>query len=142
MFDTSLQPRQKAPAADFSLAIINVVFLLLFFFSLTGSIVQRNEMAVRPPDTKNLPLERLPRPLIAIAKNGVLTLDGQELSMKALLKQIGESIARKDGTFRRLNILVDKDYSAKTFLARIDGLRATNLPMRIVTVRAQKHKRP
>ncbi|MCF6334310.1 MAG: hypothetical protein L3J12_01030, partial [Spirochaetales bacterium] len=69
MISDSLEARKRAPAVDFSLAIINVVFLLLFFFILTGSVVKGSEMEVRPPFTQKLPVARMPRPLIVISQN-------------------------------------------------------------------------
>ena len=138
MFEDSLPVRKSAPTADFSLAIINVVFLLLFFFILTGSVVQRSEMEIRAPFTRNLPLERLPRPLIVISQNGELFLDGQSITSDFLLSQIIESKEQEIRKFDRLNILADGKYSAKKFLKTIDRLRKTGLPIRIVTVRTIK----
>jgi biopolymer transport protein ExbD len=136
--ETGLQPRKKAPAADFSLAIINVVFLLLFFFILTGNIVQRVEMEVRPPNTSRLPLERLPRPLIVVSDQGTLLLDGVAIAEDALLEKIKKSRARKVNEFKTLNILADSNFPAKAFLSLIEPLRRTGLPIRIVTVRDKK----
>jgi len=136
--ETGLVPRNKAPAADFSLAIINVVFLLLFFFILTGNIVQRVEMEVRPPNTQRLPLERLPRPLIVVSGLGILHLDGLEITEGVLLETIAKSRANKKGDFDTLNILADGKFQAKAFLSVIEPLRRTGLPIRIVTVRAIK----
>ncbi len=141
MMESRLTPRNRAPTADFSLAIINVVFLLLFFFILTGSVVQRNEMNVQPPLTKKLPLERLPRPLIAISNDNELFLDGQLISLEVLLSQIALAKQNEDGTFPALNILADSDLSAKTFLATVDSLRMTGLTIRIVTIRTAKDRR-
>jgi biopolymer transport protein ExbD len=138
MMTTRLEPRKKTPSADFSLAIINVVFLLLFFFILTGTVVQRVEMEVRAPNTENLPLERLPRPLIVVSDHGTLHLDGKEISGSALLDKINKSGANNDGEFKQLNVLADGRLSAKIFLASIDFLHRSGLPVRIVTVRAGK----
>ena len=141
MLEDSLPGRKSAPAADFSLAIINVVFLLLFFFILTGSVVQRSEMEVRAPFTRNLPLGRLPRPLIVISANSELFLDGLLITSENLLRQIDNSNEQSNRKFDRLNILADGKLSAKMFLKTVDRLRNTGLPIRIVTVRSiEKNK--
>ncbi len=140
MLETSLAPRRKTPAADFSLAIINVIFLLLFFFILTGSVVQRNEMVIAPPFTKNLPLERLPRPLIAISAENVVYLDGVEIPLKELLSRLDNKEADKNNTLSELNILAEGTLAAKTFLKTVDVLRKTGLPIRIVTIRIKPEK--
>ena len=136
MLEDNLPGRKSAPTADFSLAIINVVFLLLFFFILTGSVVQRSEMEVRAPFTRNLPLERLPRPLIVISEKNELFLDGLLINSESLLRRINESTEENNSKFDRLNILADGKLSAKKFLKTVDRLRKTGLPIRIVTVRS------
>lgn len=140
MIDDVLSARKSAPTADFSLAIINVVFLLLFFFILTGSVVQRSEMEVRAPFTRNLPLERLPRPLIVISQIEELFLDGLLITEEKLILRINQEIAVPESKFNRLNILADGKLSAKSFLKTVDRLRETGLPVRIVTVRSTKEK--
>ena len=140
MIDDLLTARKAAPTADFSLAIINVVFLLLFFFILTGSVVQRSEMEVRAPFTKNLPLERLPRPLIVISQNNELFLDGLLISEQNLNLKISRSPDGAEPKFKTLNILADGKLSAKSFLKIVDRLRKSGLPVRIVTVRTIKDK--
>lgn len=141
MFEDRLAGRKSAPTADFSLAIINVVFLLLFFFILTGSVVQRSEMEVRAPFTRSLPLERLPRPLIVISERNELFLDGLLISAENLLRQINGTANENNQKFDRLNILADGKLSAKIFLKTVDRLRNTGLPIRIVTVRSIEKKR-
>ena len=138
MLEDSLPGRNSVPTADFSLAIINVVFLLLFFFILTGSVVQRSEMEVRAPFTRNLPFERLPRPLIVISEKSELFLDGLLITSEKLLRQIDNSKEQPNRKFDRLNILADGKLSAKIFLKMVDRLRNTGLPIRIVTVRSIK----
>ena len=136
MFDDNLPGRKSASTADFSLAIINVVFLLLFFFILTGSVVQRSEMEVRAPFTRNLPLERLPRPLIVISKKNELFLNGILITSQNLQRQITGSSGQKGHKFEHLNILADSKLSAKIFLKTVGRLQITGLPIRIVTVRS------
>ncbi len=138
MMTTGLIARKRTLTADFSLSIINVVFLLLFFFILTGSVIQSSEMNITPPFTDKLPLERLPRPLITISDQNTLSLDGSEISLQALLTTISQSITAKDNKIPRLNILADGKLSAKTFLSTVDTLRLTGLPINIVTVRRLK----
>ena len=140
MIDDILTARKTAPTADFSLAIINVVFLLLFFFILTGSVVQRSEMEVRAPFTKNLPLERLPRPLIVISQSQELFLDGLPITEEKLGLKITQTADIPKTRFKMLNILADGKLSAKSFLKIVDRLRKSGLPVRIVTVRTTKEK--
>ncbi len=140
MIDNMLASKKTTLTADFSLAIINVVFLLLFFFILTGSIVQRSEMEVRAPFTKNLPLERLPRPLIVISQHGELFLDGLPIKEEYLISKISNQPDRPDTAIKKLNILADGALSANLFLKLVEKLRKTGLPIKIVTVRTTAKK--
>ncbi len=135
MIDNMLASRKTTLTADFSLAIINVVFLLLFFFILTGSVVQRSEMEVRAPFTKNLPLERLPRPLIVISQDSELFLDGLPIKEDDLIFKISNRPDQPNTAIKKLNILADGALSANLFLSLVERLRKTGLPIKIVTVR-------
>jgi biopolymer transport protein ExbD len=73
-----LPPPRRKPA-DFSLAIVNIVLLLVFFFVITGSLVQQGETRVDLARTSDLPLDRLPRPLLLIDAQGRMALDGVEV---------------------------------------------------------------
>lgn len=72
----SLLPPPRRRPADFSLAIVNIVLLLVFFFVITGSLVQSGETRVDLARTSELPLDRLPRPLLLIDEGGAMALDG------------------------------------------------------------------
>ncbi len=133
-----LRSRGKLPAPDFSLAIINVIFLLLFFFILTGAMVQRSEMEIAPPLTTDLPLERLPRPLVVISDQESLFLDGEPIGLQALIANITVRRKNPDAGLTHLNILADEKLPARTFLSVIDTLREADLPLRIVTVRSSR----
>ena len=132
---SALPARHRSGGGNFSLAIINVVFLLLFFFILAGSLVQHNEMEVRPPFTRNLPLERLPRPLLVISKNGGLFLDGRPVQDSELLSAIQNITTPGNPQSVRVNVLADGGLPARSFMRTIDVLRTTGLPVRIVTIR-------
>ncbi|MFN3971754.1 MAG: ExbD/TolR family protein [Gemmobacter sp.] len=75
-----LLPPPRRRAADFSLAIVNIVLLLVFFFVITGSLVQQGETRVDLARTADLPLDRLPRPLLLIDAEGRMALDGVDMA--------------------------------------------------------------
>ena len=52
-------PQRRKP--DFTLTMINIVFLLLLFFLTTGSLTNRNEAQADIPFTTDLPLESMYR---------------------------------------------------------------------------------
>ncbi|MBL8583256.1 MAG: biopolymer transporter ExbD [Rhizobiaceae bacterium] len=126
------QPRRPRP--DFTLNIINVVFLLLLFYLVTGSLAKQAEIEADVPVTANLPLERLPRPLLLVTAAGELFIDGQPVSRANLDAAVREVLARhEDGAF--LNILADRSMPASLFLDIVARAGAGGAPLRLVTLR-------
>ena len=120
---------------DFTLTMINIVFLLLLFFLTTGSLINREEAQSTIPVTRNLPLERLPRPLLLILEDGSLFLDGGAVSRDELgsaAKRAVQAIGREDAV---LSLLAQRDMSAAPLLNLVEALRADGLPLQLVTLR-------
>ena len=61
---------------DFSLTTVNIVLLLIFFFLVSGSLIETEELQVDLAETADLPLDRLPRPLLLLDEGNALLLDG------------------------------------------------------------------
>lgn len=117
---------------DFSLATINIVFLLLMFFMIAGSIVQKVEVTVDIPLATKLPLENLPRPLLVVSYNNALFLDGVPVAAANLAQAAAASLVNKSGY---VNILAERDLPARPLLDALDLLSRAGLPVRIVTLR-------
>lgn len=123
------RPRRRP---DFSLATINIVFLLLLFFLIAGSVVQKAETTVDIPLATKLPLENLPRPLLVVSSGDGLFLDGRPITQDTLASSAKDSLGTH-GEF--INILADRDQPATRLLDVLDVLSGAGLPARIVTVK-------
>ncbi|MBS3650131.1 biopolymer transporter ExbD [Pseudaminobacter sp. 19-2017] len=120
---------------DFTLTMINIVFLLLLFFLTTGSLTNRQEAQSTVPVTRNLPLERLPRPLLLIEEDGSLFLDGAAVyrdEVGPAAKRALQTIGRDDAV---LSLLAQRDMPARPLLNLVEQLRAEGLPLQLVTLR-------
>lgn len=126
-------PARRKP--DFSLAMINIVFLLLMFFLVSGSIVQKVETLVVPPLAEELPLERLPRPLLVLDRDGAARLDGVVLALDEIAAHARE---KTQGSSLFVNILAERDMPARPMLEIIERLTAAGVPARIVTLSSDK----
>ncbi len=129
----------ERPRPGFSLATINIVFLLLLFFLVAGSIVQPGESGIDAPLSQRLPMEYLPRPLLVLDETGALHLDGKPVEPAGLLDAARQELG--DGG-RYLNILAARDLPAQTLLDLVDLLSAGGIPARIVTVREKPRAAP
>lgn len=127
-------PKQRRQH-DFTLTMINIVFLLLLFFLTTGSLTNRNEAQSAVPVTRDLPLKRLPRPLLLLQLDGSLFLDGRAVARGDLVAAAKAAVAASGRADTPLNVLAQPDMPSAPFLAATETLRSAGIPVRIVTVR-------
>lgn len=120
---------------DFTLAMINIVFLLLLFFLTTGSLINPEEKQSTIPFTRNLPLEKLPRPLLLMESDGSLFLDGRAISRDGLVQSARAAVEATGRPDTPLNLLAQRDMAAANFLNVAETLRAAGLGLQVVTLR-------
>lgn len=93
----NLETKPVSRTLDFSLTSVNIVFLLLLFFLTAGTLLQDAESEISAPRTEELPLGRLPRPLLSINQQGDLFLDGQATTLDTLLTIAAERSSQGQG---------------------------------------------
>ncbi|MGC1504445.1 MAG: biopolymer transporter ExbD [Sulfitobacter sp.] len=120
-------PRPSEPIRpDVSLFIVNIVLLLILFFLATGSLVSTPDEGVRISETRDLPIDQLPKPVLIVEEDGRLTLDGEELTVDGLpLAMVGHNI---------LHVLIDRTAPALDLLKLINRPGMENLDIRLVTI--------
>lgn len=128
-----LLPDDPRKPPDFGLAQVNIVLLLVLFFLVVGTIVETDELAVALPETVDLPLERLPRPLLLIAPDGSWSLDGTAGSQADIIERLQSY--RDDPT--HVHILTARDLPADTLLGAMQTLQPTGLGITLVTLKAE-----
>ncbi|MEX0364782.1 MAG: ExbD/TolR family protein [Ruegeria sp.] len=126
MSRTRLPEPRKAKAIDSSLAIVNIVLLLIFFFLTTGSLMSSRTIEVNLPDTTELPLDLLPSPLLTVDNEGALMLDGEPIELAALSDALVDS--------PRLHVLADRDLGAEMLLTMLDDAALIAVEVRLVTL--------
>lgn len=127
-----LLPPTPRRQPDFSLAIVNIVLLLVFFFLITGSLVQQGETEVDLAETSDLPLERLPRPLLLIDAGGAMALDGVAVTEDTLAETLAPD--RPEALY----LLADSGLQADRLLSLTARPDLAGISMRLVTL----HVRP
>jgi len=82
-------PSPRPPAGENVIPLINVVFLLLIFFMLAGSLGGTDLFRVRPPSSVSAAApDRQARQLL-VGTEGRLALDGETVSLSALAQALG-----------------------------------------------------
>lgn len=120
-------PRPSEPIRpDVSLFIVNIVLLLILFFLATGSLVSTPDEGVRISETRDLPIDQLPKPVLIVEEDGRLTLDGEELAVDGLPQaMVGHSV---------LHVLIDRTAPALDLLNLVNQPGMENLDIRLVTI--------
>ncbi len=111
---------------DVSLFIVNIVLLLILFFLATGSLVNTPDMGVRISETRDLPIDQLPSPVLVVEESGALSLDGEPIAEANLQAALADE--------NILHILIDKTAPAIELLTLIDKPGLENLDIRLVTI--------
>ncbi len=112
---------------DTSLAIVNIVLLLIFFFLVAGQ-------DARPPHdislakTSQLAPSNLPSPLLQIRSEEDWLLDGQPILPDLLAAALSESD-------EVLHLVIDKEADANLLIKVLDHPELVNRDVRLVTLR-------
>lgn len=121
-----LPPKTEPIKPDVSLFIVNIVLLLILFFLATGSLVNTPDMGVRLSETRDLPIDQLPSPVLVVGDDGSLTLDGVAVTTDGLQQALaGEEV---------LHLLIDRSAPALDLITLIDRPAFRELDIRLVTI--------
>ncbi|MFV0301286.1 MAG: ExbD/TolR family protein [Paracoccus sp. (in: a-proteobacteria)] len=127
----SLPPRRRHTTIDVSLAIVNIVLLLIFFFLVTGQIsAERPSDNIDLPVSSNLPLDQLPRPLLMVTPGGEWLLDGAEVAPDLLgvaLDALPEPLT--------LHLLLDRGAPADLLVAVLRNPALAQRSVQLVTLK-------
>jgi len=119
--------RQMKP--DASLAIVNVVLLLIFFFLATGQLMNSPSYGAVLSETSKLPIDVLPQPILIIDPDGGFSLNGTPLDADLL----GTALAGQT----LVHVLIDKTAPATDLLQLLARPELAEMEVRLVTL----HKR-
>jgi biopolymer transport protein ExbD len=112
------------------LPLINVVFLLLIFVMLTGTIAATDPFAIDPPTSASEGPAAAQDMLVQIGADGRLALDGQVMDEAALAAAVAERSAASE--HRALRLKADGRSEAARVVAlmeRLQGAGVTRLTL-------------
>ncbi len=125
-----LPARSKHLDGDVSYSIVSIVFLLLFFFLITGQMMNRAAQGMALAETKDLPLDRLPSPILIVGDDGQWSLDGIPVAPDLLalaLQDLPQPVI--------LHVLIGKESPAASLLQVVTRPDLANIDLRLVTLR-------
>ncbi|WP_298294610.1 biopolymer transporter ExbD [uncultured Litoreibacter sp.] len=123
-------PRPKPPVRlDVSLAIVNIVLLLIFFFLATGRLLNPVGPDLELSQTSELPLDQLPSPILVIHADGTWDLNGNEVAPDLLdvaLQNLPQPVV--------LHLLINREAPANALIQVINRPELTETEIRLVTL--------
>ncbi|MFQ6551445.1 ExbD/TolR family protein [Aestuariibius insulae] len=124
-----LPPPPSRIGLDVSLAIVNIVLLLIFFFLATGQLLNPVDSEVDLAETRELPLDQLPSPILIVTERGNWELDGRVIDQDLLGVAIGDLPEPKT-----LHILMDGAAPASDLLELSARPELQEVALRLVTL--------
>ncbi|MCE7027657.1 biopolymer transporter ExbD [Jiella avicenniae] len=115
---------------------INIVFLLLLFFLLAGTLTAPGESEIDPARVGADAGERLPRPLLAITEDGTLSLDGRRIARAELAKAVADLAAPDGDETPVLYVLAARDLSGSVLVQILGEASAAGAATSLVVLNA------
>lgn len=135
-----LPPHPAGSPVEPTLALINVVFLLLLFFVVTGTIVYQHDRSILPPTSLLLTPGKAPADAIYIDAEGALSFRGQPRDAAEIAQALLAERQDEDGAVpRTVQVVADRGLNARALLGIVGDLKDQGLhSLSIVTVRDQR----
>jgi len=131
-----LAPRPRRPADDGIVPLINIVFLLLIFFLIAGTIAPRPEIAVAYPETRVSPVTRPPADAVFVSAGGYISYRGAAVGPETLTAMIAADLPDLAG--EHLPVVVDRALPAKELSPVLNALTVAGVTkVRLITLRAR-----
>jgi biopolymer transport protein ExbD len=126
-------PRTKtSPTQENIVPMINVVFLLLIFFMLAGTVAPRPPVAIAPVMATEPGQADLPPGALYVSAAGQLYLDGKNLALQGVSSALGQ---HADG---RLDVVLDRNLEAQALFPVMEALSGAGIgKIRLVSERDQ-----
>ncbi|MDY8109833.1 biopolymer transporter ExbD [Fulvimarina sp. 2208YS6-2-32] len=138
----NLQRPVKRCGQDPTIALINIVFLMLIFFLLAGSIAAQGDGDIELIRTSEAEGTRPPAGPVAITAQGEMRYGGRTLTRDALFGVLGQTSAAPAGnrgsqnamaTAAPVSVVADRNLPAVELIAFLRAMREAGYETRIVT---------
>ncbi|WP_162913012.1 ExbD/TolR family protein [Rhodospirillaceae bacterium SYSU D60014] len=105
--------------------LINIVFLLLIFFMLAGTLSATDLFEVAPPESASEEAVGEPEMVVLMAADGRLALDGQDVDEAGLRQQVAAKLAADPDM--RVRLKADGATEAEQVITVMEMLRAAGV---------------
>lgn len=128
----------KRPPVENTIPLINVVFLMLIFFLIMGTVSTPLSSNVNPAITSLLPLVPPHQNVVEIDKDGQIFFRKQALSLTALVEILPQSSAHEKGSAEVVKLAADKKLQVDRLIEILDKLKSAGIRnVRLITVNGE-----
>lgn len=129
-------PLRQNPRRDGNvLPLINIVFLMLIFFLLAGTIAPTADFELDPATSRDSPATTAPAHAVYVSRQGFVSVAGTEVTVEEIPAAMASFAASLSG--KPLEIMADREADAALVLTIAETARAAGVgTVRLITVRA------
>jgi len=129
--------RREPDRRDRLIPMINVVFLLLTFFLIAGTMRVNSELNIEPPSMATTGRVEAPDRVLFVDAEGTLQFQGRVLALDESVNAIKDSLgAEENGT---LHIKADRETKASIILPLLQALSDSGVKsVRLITLKKEK----
>ena len=135
--------KHKKVMPENTIPLINIVFLMLIFFLIAGTVAPPVSSTLKPPSSQQLPLMPPAGNAVEILSDGTLVHHGETVSLEDILARFPSPAAdpagEVDGQSEPVHILADKMLPASILMPILQAFRAQgHRKIRLVTIKGEK----
>ncbi|MEO9875251.1 MAG: biopolymer transporter ExbD [Anderseniella sp.] len=119
-----LQQPEKAARQHSQLPLINIVFLMLIFFLLAGTIAPAYELDVSPPSAQQEASENRPGSTVYVSRDGQVSFQNRLMDIAALGVAV---MQRPSGSPDTLRVAVDQEADGLLLIDVVAQLRGAGI---------------
>ncbi len=124
----------KRQADDGIVPLINIVFLLLIFFLIAGTIAPRADIAVAFPETHESPGARMPSEAVYVSAGGFISYRGTQVDLGGLAAMVAADGADEEAAI--LAVVADRSLPAADLSPVLGALAGAGVTkVRLITRR-------
>lgn len=109
---------KKKPQFENTIPLINVVFLILIFFLLAGTLTTQDAREIKPPETVHIAESEVPDGALFMDAEGLLKFRGQPVDVESAVQRFSAIASSEDP----VKIYADRSAEAKALMVLVEKL--------------------
>lgn len=118
---------KKKPQFENTIPLINVVFLILIFFLLAGTLTTQDARDIKPPETARITESEVPDGALFMDAGGMLKFRGETITAENAVHWFAADVASAPDGGAPVKIFADRAAPAKALMTVVEQLNRANV---------------